>query len=262
MRIIQGDCVIEMSKIQAGSIDLTVTSPPYDKLRTYNGYSFDFESVAKELFRITKNGGVVVWVVGDGTENGSESGTSFRQALFFKECGFRLYDTMIWEKDALAFPDTRRYQQCFEYMFVLSKGAPVTTNIIKDRKNVSFGRTITGTSRKADGTTSIIGGYGKAIQEFGLRWNVWKISNEKGTIRKEHPAVFPEQLAQDHILSWSNAGDVVLDPFLGSGTTGKMAVLNGRDFIGIDISPEYCELARKRIDGEKNVGLFSEELAL
>ncbi len=263
MRIIQGDCVIEMSKMQAGSIDLTVTSPPYDNLRSYKGYAFDFEGTAKEIYRVTKSGGVVVWVVADATINGSETGTSFKQALFFKECGFNLHDTMIWAKPTFTAVGAlvSRYAPVFEYMFVFSKGAPATFNPIKDRKNKHAGALITGTITQKDGTTKPICGQGiKKIADFGQRFNVWEINAPKRT--NAHPAPFPETLASDHIISWSNPGDTVLDPFVGSGTTGKMAILNGRDFIGIDISPEYCELARKRIAGEKNVGLFSEELAL
>ena len=258
MRIIQGDCSLEMKNLPESSVDLTVTSPPYDGLRTYNGYSFDFETTAKELYRVTKTGGVVVWVVGDGTRDGSESGTSFRQALFFKECGFNLHDTMIYEKVNYVPLTHNRYEQAFEYMFVLSKGRPKTFNPLRVAKRTTskpgkFHQTpsanaFTAAHSPASGTTDKISP------------NIWRYSIGKD--KSGHPAVFPEQLAQDHILSWSNSGDTVLDPFLGSGTTGKMAILNGRAFIGIDISPEYCELARKRIEGEKNVGLFSDEVAL
>ena len=225
-----GDCLDVMRTMPAGCIDLTVTSPPYDNLRTYKGYTFDFEPIARELYRVTKPGGVVVWVVGDATINGSETGTSFRQALYFKECGFNLHDTMIYKKDAIAFPDVHRYQQCFEYMFVFSKGVPKTKNILADKPNVSHGRKVTGTSRDASGETHKATGYGKGIKQYGYRWNVWDVSTCKGNCSTGHPAVFPEALARDHILSWSNEGDTVLDPFLGSGTTGKMAVKYNRNF--------------------------------
>lgn len=247
-KLITSDNVTALKQFPDDFVDLTVTSPPYDNLRTYNGFTWDFESLAKELYRVTKPGGVVVWVVGDATVKGSETGTSFRQALFFKDvCGFNLHDTMIYAKDAIAFPDKHRYQQCFEYMFVLSKYAPKTQNILHDRKNVSFGRKVTGTNRKADGTTNKAGGFGNSIKEFGARWNIWDVTTEKGNNVTGHPATFPEALANDHILSWSNEGDVVLDPFMGSGTTGKMALLNNRKFIGVELSPEYVEIARKRI---------------
>ena len=242
-----GDCLEVMKSLPNASIDLTVTSPPYDNLRTYNGYSFDFENIAKELYRVTKDGGVVVWVVGDATINGSETGTSFKQALYFKDIGFNLHDTMIYEKDGIAFPDKNRYQQSFEYMFVLSKGKPKCLNLIADRKNVSFGRKVTGTVRNADGSTQKMACFGQDIKEFGIRWNVWKFASTKGNVKTGHPAMFPESLAHDHIVSWSNEGDTVLDCFLGSGTTGKIAKQLNRQFIGIEISPEYLEIAKKRI---------------
>lgn len=243
--IICGDNVEVLREFPDECIDLTVTSPPYDNLRTYNGFDWDFEALAKELYRVTKRGGIVVWVVNDATINGSETGTSFRQALYFKEIGFRLHDTMIYEKVGLSFPDSNRYYQMFEYMFVFSKGQPKTFNPIKDRRNVSAGRKINGLDRKRDGSFKERTGLGKTIKEYGVRFNIWKIPNQKRGIN--HPAPFPEQLANDHIVSWSNPGDIVLDPFVGSGTTAKMAALNGRKYIGIDISEEYCELARKRV---------------
>jgi site-specific DNA-methyltransferase (adenine-specific) len=191
----------------------------------------------------------VVWVVGDATINGSETGTSFKQALYFKEIGFNLHDTMIYEKDGIAFPDKNRYQQSFEYMFVLSKGKPKTLNLINDRKNISFGRKVTGTDRNADGTTRKASCFGNPIKEFGIRWNIWRIASTKGNVKTGHPAMFPESLAYDHIVSWSNEGDTVLDCFLGSGTTGKVAKQLNRRFVGIEISPEYLEIASKRIYG-------------
>jgi DNA modification methylase len=256
-RIIQGDCVKEMRNLQSDIIDLTVTSPPYDNLRTYNGYSFDFENTAKEIYRLTKKGGVVVWIVGDATINGSETGTSFRQALYFKDCGFNLHDTMIWNKGKFSAVGAlaTRYAPVFEYMFVFSKGKLKTFNPLIDRKNKVKGR-ISGNIRQKDGSFKPMSTAGNMRREFGQRFNIWEQCPD--TRQLGHPAIFPEALAQDHIISWSNAGDVVFDPFMGSGTTGKMAILNGREFIGIDISPEYCELARKRIEGEKNVDLFSE----
>ena len=242
-----GDCLEVMQTIPDKTIDLTVTSPPYDNLRTYNGYTFDFEGIAKQLYRVTKDGGVVVWVVGDATINGSETGTSFRQALFFKDIGFNLHDTMIYEKDAISFPDKNRYQQSFEYMFVLSKGKPKTLNLIADRKNISFGRKVTGTERNPDGSTKKMACFGQDIKKFGIRWNIWKCSTNKGNVKIKHPAMFPVSLAQDHILSWSNQGDTVLDCFLGSGTTAVAAKALNRKFIGIEISQEYLNIAKQRL---------------
>jgi len=256
MNLMKGDCLEMMKLIPDGSVDLTVTSPPYDNLRTYNGYSFDFEGIAHELYRVTKQGGIVVWVVGDETVKGSESGTSFKQALFFKEvCGFKLADTMIYHKTDLAFPrhGHRKYPAAFEYMFILSKGNVGEFNLIKDRKNKLAGQVMSGTVRQEDGTTKPSRAAGKQVAEFGSRSNVWGYSTGKGksspdSIAFEHPAIFPEQLARDHIISWSKPGGIILDPFMGSGTTGKVALQEGRRFIGIEISQEYFTIAQKRIE--------------
>lgn len=246
-RIYNENCLDTMSRMPDSFIDLTVTSPPYDNLRTYNGYSFDFESVAKELFRVTKQGGVVVWVVGDATIKGSETGTSFRQALFFKECGFNLHDTMIWRKPDAKPLTHNRYEQSFEYMFVLSKGTAKTFNGIKDKPNKWRGTNEHGTWRDANGTMQRKSGHNsKVISDFGLRHNTWDLLTVKSN-KLNHPAPFPEQLASDHIISWSNAGDLVYDPFMGSGTTAKMAMLNNRNYIGSELSNEYCDIAEQRI---------------
>lgn len=254
-----GDCLGLMKDIPENSIDLTVTSPPYDNLRTYNGninqWSFEkFQDIAKELYRVTKDGGVVVWVVGDATVKGSETCTSFKQALWFRECGFNLHDTMIWNKGSFAFPSKNCYHQIFEYMFVFSKGKPKTMNFIKDRKNIYIGeRGASGRNKNGERNT----GKSCVRDEYGKRFNIWNYSIGGGHCTKdkiayEHPAIFPEQLANDHIISWSNEGDIILDPFMGSGTTGKMAVLNNRKFIGIEIDNTYYEIAKKRI--EETVG--------
>lgn len=214
---------------------------------------FDFEPIARELYRVTKQGGVVVWVVGDATIKGSETGTSFRQALYFKEIGFNLHDTMIYEKAGSAYPETVRYYQFFEYMFVFSKGKPKTINLIEDREN-KWGGTLTfgkSSNRKADGSLKQRSEK-RMVKEIGVRANMWRYSNGYGycatdAFAHDHPAPFPEALARDHILSWSNEGDTVLDPFAGSGTTGKMALLHNRNFIGMEISAEYLEIARRRV---------------
>ncbi len=251
-KFICGDNVEVLRQFPNDCIDLTVTSPPYDNLRTYNGFEWDFKCVAKELYRVTKPGGVVVWVVGDATINGSETGTSFRQALYFKdEVGFNLHDTMIYAKTGFAKPFPNRYHQVFEYMFVLSKGKLKTFNPIKDRRNRYVGKNTKHNSwREIDG--ALTSRKGTVVKEMGKRFNIWKYKIGKNLHTKDssafkHPAIFPEQLAQDHILSWSNPGDIVLDPMVGSGTTCKMAALNNRNYIGIDISEEYCEIARERI---------------
>lgn len=249
-RIINENCVSAMKRLKDGCIDLTVTSPPYDNLRNYNGYDFDFEEIAKELFRVTKEGGVVVWIVGDAVINGSETGTSFKQALFFIECGFRLHDTMIYEKNSSSFParrDGNRYTQIFEYMFILSKGKP-KCNLLCDKKNKWAGYTNWGnnTQYDKDGNLKKTNNI-KPVPEFSPRNNIWKYSVGFNDITG-HPAVFPEKLVEDHILSWSNEGDIVLDPMCGSGTTCKMAKLNNRNYIGIDCSEEYCKISMERIN--------------
>lgn len=249
-KIINGNCLDVMrEKIPDNSVDLTVTSPPYDDLRKYNGYSFDFESIAKELYRVTKDGGVVVWVVGDKTSKGSESGTSFKQALYFKEIGFNLHDTMIWRKtNPMPKVKTKRYFDVFEYMFVFSKGTPKTFNPIMQQCKLG--------GKKYDSTCKNMGGEnGRTKKTFVLnnkryKDNIWDIAIAQN--KTSHPAVFPEQIANDHIISWSNEGDLVFDPFVGSGTTGRMAVLNNRRFIGIDISDEYCEMSNERIEAVIN----------
>jgi len=246
--IIQGDCVEEMKKLENNSIDLVVTSPPYDNLRDYEGYTFPFEDISKELFRIIKDGGIVVWIVNDATINGSETGTSFKQALYFMDCGFSLHDTMIWAKTKMP-QNHKRYEQGFEYMFVFSKGKPKTFNGIKDKPNIEAGAVAHASYRDKDGKVKKTSSFNKTkIAELGLRTNIWNITpclsfkNRNG-----HPAPFPEQLAEDHIKSWSNEGDLVLDIMCGSGTTCKMAKQLNRKFIGIDISEEYCKIANARL---------------
>ena len=249
-----------MAKMPDNFVDLTVTSPPYDNLRDYKGYTFDFEGIAKELYRVTATGGVVVWVVGDATENGTESGTSFRQALYFKDIGFNLHDTMIYFKGSSPYPGNTRYNQTFEYMFVLSKGSPKVFNPIQQQKlTFASAKKNSGTYRQRDGS------FGKPDENAIKRFekadrvetkdadNVWYILSGygKGThdeIAFEHPATFPEELASKHIYSWSNEGDLVYDPFMGSGTTAKMAFQLKRNYIGSEISADYVKLAESRIN--------------
>lgn len=240
-----GDCLEVLKTFSDECVDLTVTSPPYDNLRTYNGFTFDFEGIAKELYRVTKQGGVVVWVVGDATVKGSETGTSFKQALYFKEIGFNLHDTMIYEKAQSCFGSTKCYLQAFEFMFIFSKGNPKTINFLRDRENVRSGyEKMSLNGLKQDGTKpkKVV----KEMKVVGKRKNIWKYGVGGGKLA--HPAVFPEQLANDHILSWSNEGDTVLDPFAGSGTTLKMAKMNNRKYIGIEISEEYISIINQRLE--------------
>lgn len=244
-----------LRQLPTDCIDLTVTSPPYDNIRTYDGYEFDITSLIPELYRVTKRGGVVVWIVNDATIKGSETGTSFRQALAFMDAGFLLHDTMIYAKHNP--PPTggkNRYFQAFEYMFVFSKGSPKTFNALTEpRRNICNDKRIRRTksfTRNADG--EFVRKQVAVNQEDPKRRNVWTYLVGGGNttddkIAYKHPAIFPDQLAADHILTWSVPGDVVLDPFMGSGTTAKMAALYGRHYIGFDISDEYCKIAKQRI---------------
>ena len=257
-RIYNENCLKTMSIMENDQIDMVLTSPPYDNIRNYNGYEFDFETIAKELFRVLKNGGVIIWVVGDTVSDGSETGNSFKQVLFFKDLGLNLHDTMIYQKSGSPFPDKTRYFQCFEYMFVLSKGRPKTINLIKDRKNLQYGAKIANprAHRQTDGSVKPNSAFridpNRKISEFGIRFNIWKyeVGFMKSTLDKiayQHPAMFPEKLANDHIISWSNPGDLIYDPFMGSGTTAKMARINKRHYIGSEISLEYCKIAEERL---------------
>jgi len=258
INLINDNAEIALCKIPENSIDLTVTSPPYDNLRTYNGNNAMWseslwKSIIEELHKVTKPGGVVVWVVGDATIKGSETGTSFKQALWAKECGFRLHDTMIYQKNSYPFPPRNRYYQQFEYMFVFSKGSPNTFNGLRQETKWQKKTSEISTTRNANGDTVAMK-YEKGKKDR-LKDNVWpfntgymRSSTDKESFK--HSATFPEKLAHDHILSWSNEGDTVLDPFMGSGTTGKMAKQLNRNFTGIEIDKDYFEIAKKRI-GDK-----------
>jgi DNA modification methylase len=261
------DCLLTMANMDDNSVDMVLTSPPYDDLRTYNkhltgnrteynGYSFPFEQIAQELFRVVKKGGVVIWVVGDATNKGSETGTSFRQALYFKECGFDLYDTMIYQKTGTPFPQKDRYNQIFEYMFVFSKGKPNTFNPIM-KKNVTAGAVRHSRKfRNADG--EMVDGFnGKPINEYGVDNNVWVMRNgmyksTKDIVAFEHPAIFPEELAVRHVVSWTKENDLIYDPFMGSGTSAKAAIQLKRNWIGSEIDKGYCDVCEKRLSGMAN----------
>ena len=256
INLMQGDCLELMKDIHDEYIDLTVTSPPYDNLRTYNGnikqWTFEkFQDIAKELYRVTKDGGIVVWIVADATINGSETGTSFKQALWFKEVGFKLFDTMIWDKNSTgSIGGNNKYENVFEYMFVLSKGKPKTINLIRDKPNKCTGKQRSRSGKRdTDGSIKPTGTEHQIIKPYGKRHNIWQINaaiSKKD--RNGHPAPFPVQLAQDHTVSWSNEGDVVLDCFMGSGTTGVACVNTNRNFIGIELDEKYFEIAKDRIE--------------
>ena len=249
-KIYNMDCLEGLKQLDDESIDLTVTSPPYDDLRKYNN-NFDFENIAKELYRVTKDGGVVVWVVADKTKNGSETGTSFKQALFFKDIGFNLHDTMIYMSDKPPLTHNR-YEQKFEYMFVFSKGKPKTFNPIMEECKYAGSdkkaRTFRHTGDELQETH-----IKNKVNKEKIKGNVWYFStgynkSTKDIIAFKHPAIFPEQLANDHIISWSNENDIVFDPFMGSGTTAKMAELNNRKWIGCELSEEYCWIIKERLE--------------
>ena len=243
-----GDCVEFMHHMDPDCIDLTVTSPPYDDLRNYNGYHFDFEAIAKGLYRVTKKGGVVVWVIGDRI-NGGRTLTSFRQGLYFQEIGFLMHDVMIYQKKNTPFMRANAYTNCYEYMFVLSKGKPKTFNPLRS-KTARNGFEMVVHNKGADAKNNKVL---KELKKEKTRTNIWPYAvglhgTTSDSIAFKHPAVFPEKLAEDHILSWSNQNDIVFDPMCGSGTTCKMAHIQKRRYLGVDLSEEYIDIAKERID--------------
>lgn len=256
-----GDCREKMQDLidEGIKVDLTVTSPPYDSNRSYDGtleWNFDiFKECANLLYEITNDGGVVIWVVNDSVIKGSESGTSFKQALYFKEIGFNLHDTMIYQKANYIPLTHNRYEQSFEYMFCLSKGKPKTFNPIKipckhAGKVEKYGSERRGVLDDNQAMRSPDGVVYMTTKDTKYHPNIFTYT--VGGSRTGHPAVFPDKLAEDQIISWSNEGDVVFDPFMGSGTTGKMAILNNRDFIGIEKVEEYYNMSLKRITDANN----------
>ena len=254
-----GDCRDILPTL--GKVDAVVTSPPYDGIRKYGeGFNgFDWKAVICAFPRIIVPGGVVVWNVADQTVDGSETGTSFKQALYAMDCGLRLHDTMVVCKEGVTFPDANRYHPAFEYVFVFSNGAPKHFNGIKDWKNKWGGSKMHGTDRLADGSTKPINGLGRDVPQYGLRRNWWVVPNPYNGDTKGHPAPMPIALASDHIETWTIIGETVADPFLGSGTTGVAAVKLGRKFIGIEIEPRYFDIACKRIsDALKQPDMFVE----
>lgn len=246
------DCLEGMRLLPSGSIPLTLTSPPYDRLRLYGGHAFNFEAIAKELYRITMPGGVVVWIVQEQIIEGSESGTSSYQRLYFKRIGFCLHNTLTMSVLGHHLPEMNRYGRPLEYAFVLSKGKPRSINIIKDKRNSTAGEDIDPSIRQPDGRLVGSRFTGKIIQPLGARGSVWtydrgwnKTTRDK--IAYQHPALMPEKMAEDHIRSWSMPGDLVFDPMAGAGTTLKMAMLNDRRYLGMEIVAEYCEIANDRL---------------
>jgi site-specific DNA-methyltransferase (adenine-specific) len=251
-KIYNENCLDTMINMPNEYIDLIVTSPPYDNLRKYHGYSFDFDKISEELFRVLKVGGVLVWIVADSTMNGSESGNSFRQALHFKDkIGFNLHDTMVFAKNNPIPLNHNRYEQTFEYMFVFSKGKPKTFNPILEKTKyggVTASKTRSFYQKNEDNTPTLQNKIG-VISDTKIKGNIWYYTvGSTQTKGIKHPAQFPEQLSTDHILSWSNEGDLVYDPFIGSGTTAVSAIKNKRNFIGSEISKDFYDLTNQRIN--------------
>ena len=249
----QGDCCDVMQDMPEGVIDLTVTSPPYDHLRAYNQSDWQWgeeqwKPVLEQLYRVTAKKGVVVWIVADATIKASETGTSFRQALYAMECGFNLHDTMIWNKGGFSAVGALkvRYAPVFDYMFVFSKGLPKTFNPIKDRDVKQPGKIVdSGMQRRIDGSQIPRTNKKKRAGTKSQRYNIWEFPPEKNN--PLHPAPFPLPLIKDHIISWSNEEDTVFDPFMGSGTTGVAAKKLSRSFIGIELDKKYFDMAEDRI---------------
>jgi site-specific DNA-methyltransferase (adenine-specific) len=250
-KIYNKNCIFGLKELDNDSIDLVVTSPPYDNMRQYDG-SVDewdwgvFLMTSKELYRVIKPGGVCVWVVGDQTKNGSETGTSFKQALEFVNRGFNLNDTMIWvKKNPMPQVKQPRYSQVFEYMFVFSKGKPKTFNPIMIPTKCG-GQVYDSTCKNIDGES------GRVHKTFSINkekvhGNVFEIAVAQNRGKEKHPAVFPEELVDIHIETWSNEGDLVLDPFIGSGTTAISAIKHNRNYIGFDVNEKYCKIAMDNI---------------
>jgi len=253
-QILCGDCSVLMKRIPNDSVDLILTSPPYDDLRNYKGYCFDFHAVSCEILRIIKPTGVVVWVIGDRVVKGNRTLTSFKQALAFQDIGFKMHDVMIYRKRNTPFMRSNAYTPCYEFMFVLTKDSVGTFNPLMTASK-RHGREKLTVNKKADGINKKV--YGELKDEKVLT-NVWEYAvglggSTRDRIAFKHPAIFPEKLAEDHILSWTNENDIVLDPMCGSGTSCKMAKLSKRNFIGMDISEEYCRIAQERVSEKESV---------
>jgi site-specific DNA-methyltransferase (adenine-specific) len=247
-QIILGDNCEVMRTLPSESIDLVVTSPPYDDLRTYGGHSWDFYGVAWNLKRLLKPGGVIVWVVGDATKDGSETGSSWKQAHHFQAIGLRIHDTMIYRKQNYTPLTHNRYEQEWEYTFIISNGKPKTFNPKMVECTYAGSKTWGEPNMYKDNSGSLTRVKQTVINDKKIAGNIFTYevgSRITGAIN--HPAMFPEALARDQILNWSNEGDIVLDPFSGSGTTAKMAKHNGRRFIGIEVNPEYVEISQQRL---------------
>lgn len=256
-KIYHENCIDTLRRMPDDLIDMTITSPPYDDLRDYKGYHFPVEEIAAGLFQKTKSGGVVIWVVGDRTLNGGETLTSFQHAITFQKAGFKVHDTMIYAKNNPIPSDCgKRYRQCFEYMFCFSKGQPKTfnpiTQTIKQEKAFkSFRITKVGRNDLAHDHVAPKERKVDNIFYYGdtevFYYNVGT-SSSKDKVAFDHPAIFPEQLVEDQIKTWTDAGDLVYDCFMGSGTSAKIAHLTGRNWLGSEVSADYINIAQRRLE--------------
>ena len=256
-----GDCADVLPRLNV-SPALILTSPPYDALRDYGGYGFGFARVAEAIVGVMPDGGYLVWVVSDATKDGSETGTSYRQVLGFMERGLKLHDTMIYQRALPRYiKGEPRYANTFEFMFVFVKGLSRVFHPICDSPNVYAGKTVKRSAqmREEDGsrtTTNTHYGEPMKVATHSKRSNIWRYATGHGQSAPdmpsahEHPAIFPLALARDHIRSWTNPGDLVLDPMAGSGTTLRAAKDLGRRFVGVEIHQPYWDLARKRLAQE------------
>ena len=249
IELVNGDCAAVLPGLPPA--DLILTSPPYDGMREYGGYNgaFDFGAIAAACVANLAPGGVLVWVVGDQIIDGGESGTSFRQALGFKALGLTLHQTLFFEAAHYRPIDKSRALRGVQYMFVFAKGSPMVANIPIDRPNVKAGMRVTRSyapGKSLNGSRNPASDRVKRIADFGRRGPIWRYATECGS-DMGHPAAFPYALASDHIVCWTNPGDLVIDPMVGSGTTLRAAADLGRRAIGIEINPEYCDLIRRRL---------------
>ncbi len=254
-KIICGDCVEVLKSIPDNSIDLVVTSPPYDGIRKYNGFSFNLHSTGKELFRVLKDGGIIAMVIQDQTKNFGKSLTSFKTIIDWCEnVGFKLFETIIYKKHgAEGAWWTKRFRVDHEYIPIFLKGErPAYFN--KEPLKIPSkhgGKTMTGcATRLTNGKT--LKSKRVFINPMKCRGTLWDYTTcGDGTrLKHQHPATFPDKIPVDFIRCFCPKNGIVLDPFIGSGTTALAAIQLNRNYIGIDISKEYCELAKKRIREE------------
>jgi len=255
-KIFCGEAAEVMRSFPDESIDMVFTSPPYGTVRSYNGYKFNFQEIAIELTRILKPGGVIAWNEADTIVNGSKTLTPSKHALYFsEECGLKVHDEMIYEKNSCSFPAKRnglRYSNVYEEVFILSKGKPKSVNLICDKRNRCYGEKGFGMASQRRKNGDLVKYERKPTPKFSPRDNIWRVFTGKGYSSKDsnaskHPAISPDLLVLDHIRTWSNEGDIILDPMAGSGTTCVMAKALKRQYVGIEISDEYCQLINERL---------------